>query len=583
MSHAEYFEAVKKVDLKFPDARPMVAVLGRNKQTIHLPAELVAGNELDPRVREQLPKVASFQPERRTRAIEKIKAFLIPGAQRTRGAGGLLPAIGIILESDQLKATAEVLPLPRMIAAGVEVPKAMAENWAPLLSRANFNIDPKRVLTMNVVVFYHSKLRSAAIRVYDLIRDRVNSFKSFYRFGEHPFALQEVGDNGRHWGEVEKYFSQKMPSNIFVLDFVKPLHGSLDPAYPVIKQMLTAKGYLSQFVNFKTYAHDNPRDERRSQIILQGVARQCLQKAGVSQFELSIVGCLLDKIAANMFCSSYRQVRLWWVSIPKSLPLPAVFVGVDVFHAPMVYDQKTKQRGRKASCAAIIVEVIRKGTSDQSLVEIYSETFKRSGGNEFQLRDALQKTVANALKILDVNPMSAIVWRDGIAESSFSRAAQEEIAGIRQGLLNQGSTVGGELQRGQQPQPPVSLAYIVCQKRIDTKFLTLDGKYGAPSGTLVKEIQGLQYDTFYINGRAPPFSTPKPVRYIVVEKDKGLSNLALEELTWGQCHSYPNWTGPIKVPSTCQMAHKLAELAGSFADCGESISSARFKNKIHFL
>jgi hypothetical protein len=176
--------------------------------------------------------------------------------------------------------------------------------------------------------------------------------------------------------------------------------------------------------------------------------------------------------------------------------------------------------------------------------------------------------------------MSAIVWRDGIGESSFDRAAQEEIAGIRQGL-NQGSSVGGELRRGQ-PQP-VQLAYIVCQKRIDTKFLTLDGKHGAPSGTLVKEIQGLQYETFYINGRAPPFSTPKPVRYIVVEKDKSLSDLALEELTWGQCHSYPNWTGPIKVPSTCQMAHKLAELAGSFADCGESISSARFKNKIHFL
>jgi hypothetical protein len=260
-----------------------VVVLGRNKQTIHLPAELVTGNELDPRVREQLPKVASFQPERRTKAIEKIKAFLIPGAQRSKGAGGLLPAIGIILESDQLKATAEVLALPRMIAAGVEVPKAMAENWAPILSRANFNIDPKRVLTLNVVLFYHSKLRSAAIRVYDQIRDRVNSFKSFYRFGDHPLALQEVGDNGRHWGEVERYFSQKMPSNIFVLDFVKPSQGSLDPAYPVVKQMLTAKGYLSQFVNFKTYDHDNPRDERRSQIILQGVGRQILQKSGVSQ------------------------------------------------------------------------------------------------------------------------------------------------------------------------------------------------------------------------------------------------------------------------------------------------------------
>jgi hypothetical protein len=29
-------------------------------------------------------------------------------------------------------------------------------------------------------------------------------------------------------------------------------------------------------------------------------------------------------------------VRIWWVDIPKSLPLPSIFVGVDVFHTPRV-------------------------------------------------------------------------------------------------------------------------------------------------------------------------------------------------------------------------------------------------------
>jgi hypothetical protein len=91
-----------------------------------------------------------------------------------------------------------------------------------------------------------------------------------------------------------------------------PLGGTLDPAYPVVKQMLTKSGYLSQFLNFNTHNHCNARDAKdtkRSNIILQGVARQILQKAGV---------------------------RLWWVKLPPSLPLPAVFVGVDVFHAPRV-------------------------------------------------------------------------------------------------------------------------------------------------------------------------------------------------------------------------------------------------------
>ena len=95
-------------------------------------------------------------------------------------------------------------------------------------------------------------------------------------------------------------------------------------------------------MNFKTYNHNNPKDERKSSMILGGVARQILQKSGV---------------------------RLWWVDIPKGLPLPAVFVGVDVFHAPMVYDLKTKSRGRKSSVAAIIVEKIRKGASAPTKLE----------------------------------------------------------------------------------------------------------------------------------------------------------------------------------------------------------------------
>jgi aubergine-like protein len=260
--------------------------------------------------------------------------------------------------------------------------------------------------------------------------------------------------------------------------------------------------------------------------------------------------------------------------------MPAIFVGVDVFHAPMVYDPESKQRRRKASCAAIIIEVIRNNTSDQALVEIYSETWKRSGGNEYQLGDALQQTITNARKVLKVNPLCVVVWRDGIGESEFDRASKEEIEGIRKGL-RQGTEV---VDKGQSSQPQtIPLAYVVCQKRIATKFLTLDGRHGAPSGTLVKGIQGLKHETFYINGRAPPFSTPKPVRYIIIEEDDALADLPLEELTWGQCHNYPNWTGPIKVPSACQMAHKLAELAGSFVDCGETINAERFKNKIHFL
>jgi len=237
-------------------------------------------------------------------------------------------------------------------------------------------------------------------------------------------------------------------------------------------------------------------------------------------------------LLSNVFCLLPPQVRIWWVEIPKSLPLPALFVGVDVFHAPMVYDQKNKERGRKASCAAIIAQVIRKDTNGMSRMEIYSKTFSRSGGNEYQLGDALKETVSDTLRHLNVKPASVVVWRDGIAESA-EHQANEEINGVRQGLNS--VTVGTGGKKG----PDVPLAYIVCQKRIATKLLTTDGKFGAPPGTMVTGLQSMQYQTFYLNGRAPPNSTPKPVRFICIQRDPGLNNVPMGQLTWDQCHDYP--------------------------------------------
>jgi len=77
---------------------------------------------------------------------------------------------------------------------------------------------------------------------------------------------------------------------------------------------------------------------------------------------------------------------------------------VDVFHAPFVYDQKNKKRGRKASVAAIIAQVVRSNTNEKSPMEIYSKTFSRSGGNEYQLGDALKHTVSETCRSLKVKP-----------------------------------------------------------------------------------------------------------------------------------------------------------------------------------
>jgi len=193
----------------------------------------------------------------------------------------------------------------------------------------------------------------------------------------------------------------------------------------------------------------------------------------------------------------------------------------------------------------------------------------------------MKKTVANAMRILKVNPVSCVVWRDGVGDAAINQVARQEIPAVRQALAGP-TTVGSKAAK---PPPVVPLSYIVVQKRIATKFLSLDGQRAMPTGSLVISLQGTEHGTFYIQGTSPPYSTPKPARFIIAQMDKGFGTRkkALADLSWALCHDYSNWTGPIKLPSPVQMAHKLAELAGGFDDCGESIDSVAFAGKIHFL
>ncbi|GAX18425.1 aubergine [Fistulifera solaris] len=548
-SHTHYFATRKKMKLKYPSAKPMVVVQGRNKSNIFLPAELVTGNELDPEVKEKLPMIAGFNPDERTKAIDVVRDYLIPGAQTTRGASGLLPALGIALQSP-INATCKVMPVPSIIAAGVSVPKEKADNWAPVLSKAKFNVNTSQATTLNVVLVCSAFLieRGGGYKdTYDRIRDLVNGHNAKFRLGNKPHEVVKVDMNKSHHGAVQKHFSGKVPANVFILDFTKP-RGSMDPDYPVVKMILAQNGYISQFLNFNTYRHDEPRDMKRSNIILQGVARQILEKVGV---------------------------RIWWVAIPKELPLPSVLVGVDVFHAPRVFNPITKEKVGKASVAAIVVQIVRK----ENDILTYTKTFVRKAGQEYQLNECLEQTVKAALKLLHEKPKSCVIWRDGIGEGALATDAIDEIKGIRKGL-------GADAVVGTKKiEDSVPLAYIVCQKRIATKFFAMEGQqpFGAPSGTLVEGFQGLRHHTFYINGRAPPFSTPKPVRFITVHRDAGLARVDIPSLTWSSCHNYANWAGPVKLPAPTQYAHKLAELAGNMPDHGGSISAEKYANTLYFL
>jgi len=262
-----------------------------------------------------------------------------------------------------------------------------------------------------------------------------------------------------------------------------------------------------------------------------------------------------------------------YLSRPREIPLPAVFVGIDVFHSPRKYSVDKGKKVAKESVAAVIVQIVRSHEeADNTHTEIFSQTFRRERGNEMGLGESINTTVSNALRIFNVNPMSCVVWRDGVGDPAIKQVAKEEIPAIRAALRGPNGA-------------SVPLSYLVVQKRISTKFLSIDGQSALPLGSLVVDLQGPEHSTFYINGTAPPYSTPKPARFIIAEKDSELNvtNKTIADLSWALCHDYSNWTGAIKLPSPVQMAHKLAELAGSMDNGGEDMDNEKLAGKAHFL
>ena len=560
ISHAEYFQKKKGIELKFPNAKPMIKTWGRNKSSIYLPAELVCGNELDSKARSILPLVASFAPKERNDAINEMKRYLQPGGQKTKGSGGgFLPALGIILREERLHVKMRHLSLPSIIAAGLShtIPTHKKNNWLACLRDAQFSVNPNESITLNVIVVYNHRLGRSYMEVYTKIARLVNNFRSKYRFPETPFVAIEAGDIQYHWESVEQYFKfnqHRLPPNIFVLDFTKPPNrATVDQAYKVVKQMLGRAGYLSQFVNFNSADHTDSRQIRKSNSILNGVSRQILNKCGL---------------------------RIWWIDLPKTIPLPAIFVGADVFHSARKFDSGTGKMAGKASCAAAVIQLVRQVDGPKgkmSTIELYSTTRRRDAGREIGLGSFLRDAISEALRHFNVNPMSCIVWRDGVGVGSLNNVFKDEVQHVRHAFENI------SLGNFQSVPRPVDLAYVICQKEISTKFISCDGNRGMQPGALIEGMKLTDHETFYINGSSPPFSTPRAVRFVVLQKDEGLQAVQVPDLAWALCHDYPNWTGPIKVPSLVQMAHKLAELAGNYDDCGDSMNNSRFANTMHFL
>ena len=56
--------------------------------------------------------------------------------------------------------------------------------------------------------------------------------------------------------------------------------------------------------------------------------------------------------------------------------------------------------------------------------------------------------------------------------------------------------------------------------------------------------------------------------FVSLNESTDISKTQLENITYSLCYAYSNWSGSIKVPAPCQLAHKIAEYHHSFDSQG---------------
>merc|ERR1712085_13951 len=89
-----------------------------------------------------------------------------------------------------MKVPVEVMPLPTIIAAGIQVPDHKCKMWAPCLTSAKFHVNANAVTKLNVVVIYHRDLEYCIDKVYCRLRDLVNNFNVISKARScHPISL----------------------------------------------------------------------------------------------------------------------------------------------------------------------------------------------------------------------------------------------------------------------------------------------------------------------------------------------------------------------------------------------------------
>ncbi|XP_026813338.1 piwi-like protein Siwi isoform X2 [Rhopalosiphum maidis] len=279
---------------------------------------------------------------------------------------------------------------------------------------------------------------------------------------------------------------------------------------------------------------------KRKLCIDRGIPSQVVLAKQVQKNNMSVC----TKIAIQINCKLGGAP--WRVKIPES---KMMIIGFDVYH-----DKQNKNK----SYGALIATMDKYHTKFFSCVEPHQSGEEISPYFATSIYKALTKYKSMNEGAL---PQSIIIYRDGVGDGQLSYVHKTEVEMVKRTCKD----FYGEQK--------VGLAFIIVKKRISTRFFckNKENYKNPPPGTVIDNsvTDPTMYD-FYLVPQHVTKGTVTPTHYNVIVDTLNeiprtilITPDILQRLTYKLTHLYYNWSGTVRVPGVCQLAHKLAFLVGN--------------------
>ncbi|KAL5239162.1 hypothetical protein ACI65C_006572 [Semiaphis heraclei] len=290
---------------------------------------------------------------------------------------------------------------------------------------------------------------------------------------------------------------------------------------------------------------------KRKLCIDRAVPSQVVLLKNVQKNNLSIC----TKIAIQINCKLGGAP--WLVTIPKKVIVfkyfssSTVFTYNNIFQGMMIvgFDVCHDTQRKNISFGALV------STMNDSHTCYFSCVEPHENGEELSVHFAtgITKALAKYRSKNGALPTSIVVYRDGVGEGQISHVHKTEVRLLQTAC---------EQVYGPNSVP---FAFVIVTKRISARFFapTNIGPENPRPGTIIDTVvtDPTKYDFFLVSQHVKQ-GTVTPTHYQVIEDTLRLPPDIMQRLTFKLTHMYYNWSGTVRVPAPCQLAHKLAFLTG---------------------